>query len=96
MQAQRLLQGGLELRPDGRFFYTFDYGAVSEESEGRWTLEDGKVLLTTHLMPAPSQCDRGFAQACFNKTPLTAEGDNLVLYRWDARIVFKRVQPRPR
>ena len=88
--------GGLELQPNGRFRYAFDYGAVSEESEGTWAVRDGTVLLTTDPMPPPAQCDRGFASACFRDTPLTADGENLILWRWDARIVLKPVQPRPR
>ena len=93
---QMEMAGGLELRPDGRFRYALDYGAVSEESEGRWAFEDGTVVLTTDPMPPKADCDRGFASACFDRSRLTSEGENLILYRWDARIVLKPVQPRPR
>ena len=93
---QMEMAGGLELSPDGRFRYGFDYGAVSEVSEGNWTFEDGKVVLTTDPMPPPAECDRGYAMACFNRTALTQDGENWILYRWDARIVLKPVQPRPR
>ncbi len=93
---QMEMAGGLELRPDGRFRYALDYGAVSEESEGRWTFEDGTVVLTTDPMPPKADCDRGFASACFDRSRLTSDGENLILYRWDARIVLKPVQPRPR
>ena len=65
-------------------------------SEGKWAVEGGAVLLTTDPMPPKSECDRGFASACFDRTPLVSEGDNLILNRWDARIVLKPVQPRPR
>lgn len=94
--SQMEMAGGLELSPDGRFRYAFDYGAVSEESEGRWLAEGDKVLLTTDPMPAPDECDRGFATACFDRTPLTREDGKLILFRWDARIVLRPVQPRPR
>ena len=93
---QMEMAGGLELQPNGRFRYAFDYGAVSEVSEGKWALEGGTVLLTTDPMPPKSECDRGFALACFDRTPLTGEGENLILWRWDARIVLKPYQPRPR
>jgi hypothetical protein len=93
---QMEMAGGLELQPDGRFRYAFDYGAVSEVSEGKWTVESGTVLLTTDPMPPKSECDRGFATACFDRTPLPHEGDNLILWRWDAKIRLKPVQPRPR
>jgi hypothetical protein len=94
--SQMEMAGGLELKPDGRFRYAFDYGAVSEESEGRWIFEDGAVVLTTDPMPPRAECDRGFASACFDRTRLTSEDENLVLYRWDAKIILKPVQPRPR
>jgi hypothetical protein len=93
---QMEMAGGLELQPNGRFRYAFDYGAVSEVSEGRWVIEGTNVLLTTDPMPPKAECDRGFASACFDRTPLTREGENFILWRWDARIVLKPVQPRPR
>jgi hypothetical protein len=93
---QMEMAGGLELKADGRFRYGFDYGAVSEVSEGKWTVENGTVLLTTDPMPPRSECDRGFASACFDGTPLPREGENLILFRWDAKIRLKPVQPRPR
>ena len=90
---QMEMAGGLELGPDGRFRYALDYGAVSEEAEGEWKIEGGTVLLTTNPMPPKAECDRGFASACFDRTPLAAEDGKLILYRWDARIVL---HPRPR
>ena len=93
---QMEMAGGLELQPGGRFRYAFDYGAVSEVSEGKWTVEGDTVLLTTDPMPPKSECDRGFASACFDRTPLGREGGNLILWRWDAKIRLKPVQPRPR
>ena len=83
--SQMEMAGGLELEPNGRFRYAFDYGAVSEESEGTWAIRDGTVLLTTDPMPPPAQCDRGFASACFRDTPLSVDDENLILWRWDAR-----------
>ena len=65
---QMEMAGGLELQPNGRFRYAFDYGAVSEEAEGSWKVEDGTVLLTTDPMPPRAECDRGYASACFNRT----------------------------
>jgi hypothetical protein len=178
--------GGLELMPDGHFRYGLDYGAASEQGEGRWVAKGGKILLTSDPMPkgpsfdlvkdepaAPGELwvqlappgfgdfttnlnavvtlkngsrqeirddggghmpvdarsvtaiqpvvpiygditsaipispDRGhrltvrfmpndLGKPRFNGEPLTREGDTLVLYRYDAKIVFKPVQPRPR
>lgn len=93
---QMEMGGGLELRSDGRFRYALEYGAVSEGSEGRWTLDGGTVLLTTDPMPEAAECDRGYASACFRRTPLAIDGENLILLRWDARIVLKPSQPLPR
>jgi hypothetical protein len=94
---QMEMAGGLELRADGRFAYGLDYGAVSEVAEGRWeSAADGGVVLTTEPMPPAAECDRGFASACFRETRLVREKDMLILYRWDARIALKPVQPRPR
>ena len=93
---QMEMAGGLELRSDGRFRYALEYGAVSEQSEGKWAAEGAAVLLTTDPMPPATECDRGFASACFNRTPLTVEDENLILWRWDAKIRLKPVQPRPR
>ena len=90
---QMEMAGGLELRTDGRFRYALEYGAVSEEAEGIWTMGDGTVRLTTDPMPPKHECDRGYASACFDRTPLQAEGGELILWRWDAKIRF---QPRPR
>ena len=93
---QMEMAGGLELRPDGRFRYSFDYGVVSEEAEGKWTGVGSTVFLTTNPMPPKNECDRGFGSACFDRTPLVSEDGDLILYRWDARIVLRKVQPRPR
>jgi hypothetical protein len=90
---QMEMGGGLELRPDGRFRYALEYGAVSEGAEGNWTLDSGTVRLTTDPMPPKDECDRGYASACFDRTPLQPEGEELILRRWDAKIRF---QPRPR
>ena len=89
----REMAGGLELSPDGRFRYAFDYGAVSEESEGKWSAAGDSVLLTTDPMPPKAECNRGFASACFDRTPLVRDGENLILMRWDARIVLRPVEP---
>jgi hypothetical protein len=184
---QMEMAGGLELMPDGRFRYALEYGAVSEQGEGRWLAKGEEVALTSDPMPrapafevlkdepaAPGElwvslAPPGFGnwtaplelivtlrgssepfsiragadghvpldgkmatsiqpvvpvyglpgppipltaasghkillrfqandlgRARFDREPLTREGDTLVLYRYDAKIVFKPVQPRPR
>ena len=183
---QMEMNGGLELTPEGRFRYALDYGAASEQGEGRWVDKDGRVLLTSDPMPKrpsfevlkddpapagelwlelappgfgdfttnlemiatfkdgsreeirddgdghmpveskmpvsiqvmvpiygdlsppiPLSADRGhrltlrfmandLGKARFDSEPLTREGDTLVLHRYDAKIIFKPAQPRPR
>jgi len=51
--SQMEMGGGLELRPDGTFRYQLDYGAVSESAEGKWSVADGVVRLTSDPMPRP-------------------------------------------
>ena len=41
------MAAGLELKADGRFEYGLSYGALDEQAEGVWTVENGQVLLTT-------------------------------------------------
>ena len=43
----------LELTADGRFRYALDYGAVSEQAEGKWTSDGRSVRLTSAPMPKP-------------------------------------------
>ena len=184
---QMEMAGGLELTPDGRFRYALEYGAVSEQGEGRWLARRDQVILTSDPMPrapefevvkdepAPpgelwvSLAPPGFGswtaplemlvtlrgetepwavranadgsvsldgkvatsirplvpvygisgaaiplsgpaghkfllrfapndlgKARFENEPLRVEGETLVLYRYDAKIIFKPVQPRPR
>lgn len=181
------MAGGLELTTDGRFRYALEYGAVSEEGEGRWSAKRDLVTLTSDPMPRapafevvkdepappgelwvslappgfgswtaqleilvtfrgepePSMIRAGadgrvpldgkvatsirplvpvygvatgpiplsgqaghkillrfapndLGKARFDREPLAVEGDTLVLRRYDARIVFRPVQPRPR
>lgn len=52
---QMEMAGGLELSPNGRFRYSLEYGAASEEAEGDWTAEGDIVRLTSNPVPkAPS------------------------------------------
>ena len=48
---QMEMGGALELRGDGHFRYAFTYGAVDEESEGRWASDGKSVRLTSDPMP---------------------------------------------
>ena len=48
---QMEMGGGLELKPDGRFRYALEYGAVSERGEGKWAFANGRVELTSDPMP---------------------------------------------
>jgi hypothetical protein len=48
---QMEMAGGLELRPDGRFRYALEYGAASEQGEGKWRMLGDTVVLTSDPMP---------------------------------------------
>ena len=53
-ESQQMEVGAaLELKADGHFRYQLDYGAVSEQAEGRWTSDGKAVRLTT--APGPKQ-----------------------------------------
>ena len=51
--GQSEIAAGLELRADHRFRYGLSYGALDEEAEGRWTVADGAVLLTSDPVTPP-------------------------------------------
>lgn len=59
----------LLLRPDGRFQYFLNSGALDEQAEGRWSAGDGTVTLVTEPKPVPPR----FAPAA----PGRAEGTRL-------------------
>jgi hypothetical protein len=50
---QMEMAAGLELKADGRFEYALSYGAMDEQAAGRWTVGDGKLLLTSDPVKAP-------------------------------------------
>jgi hypothetical protein len=74
----------LELEPDGTFAYALDYGAVSETAEGRWSAAADRVLLTATKM------DGAWREQSFKDTPLTLDGDALLLQRYGVTIRFVR------
>lgn len=73
----------LELEADGKFAYALDYGAVSEIAEGRWTAAPGQVVLTATKM-------EGARDPAFKDTPLTIDGDSLLMQRYGVTIRFVR------
>lgn len=73
----------LELEADGKFAYALDYGAVSEFAEGRWTAVPGRILLTATTM-------EGARDPVFKDTPLTIDGDSLLMQRYGVTIRFVR------
>jgi hypothetical protein len=49
---QMEVAAGLELKANGRFRYALSYGALDEEAQGKWTVGDRGVLLTSdHVVP---------------------------------------------
>jgi ankyrin repeat protein len=41
------LATGIRLQRDGTFLYMLTYGAMDEEQQGRWTVKDGRLYLTS-------------------------------------------------
>ena len=80
----------LELKADGTFLYSLDYGAVSEASEGHWRTDGGSVRLDSdplsmELMTSIERSDAGFVDE-----PLAVEDGALVLRRYDTLFTFFR------
>ena len=48
---QMEMAGGLELSANGHFRYALEYGAASEQAEGKWRSDGVSVLLTSDPMP---------------------------------------------
>jgi hypothetical protein len=48
---QMEMAGALELSPNGRFRYALEYGAASEQGEGKWRMLGDTVVLTSDPMP---------------------------------------------
>lgn len=85
------MAGALELQPTGRYRYLFDYGAVSEASEGRWTVAGGAVRLTASSRPKAADPERSWA--AFDSEPLAFDGATLVMRRYETAIRFLPVGP---
>ena len=51
--SQMEVAAELWLKPDGHFLYQLSYGALDEESSGRWTVNGDKVILTGDPVKAP-------------------------------------------
>ena len=77
----------LELLPDGRFRYQLDYGAVSEGAEGRWTIRDGVLYLTSTRFAG------AWKEHTFKDEPLPIDQGDLLLRRYGRVIRFEREEP---
>ena len=52
--GQTEVAASLRLGEDGRFDYFMSYGAVDETASGTWTVNDGRVVLTSDPVEAPA------------------------------------------
>ncbi len=80
---QMEVAAAIDLEADGKFAYALDYGAVSEVSEGSWTMEGQTIYLTSTRM------EGGHKQAAFAREPLAIDSGALLLKRYDITIRFK-------
>lgn len=90
--SQMEMAGALELRADGRFRYSLDYGAISEAAEGRWSMSANAVKLTSEPMNPDTLYDMERNDADLQGEVLAIDGDTLVMDRYDARMFFRRVR----
>lgn len=88
---QMEMAGAIELAASGRFRYAFDYGAVSEAAEGRWSRREGMVNLTSDVPTSRLDPERSIAN--FADEALAVDGETLVLRRYDAIIRFEKIKP---
>ena len=80
----------LELKDDGTFRYSLDYGAVSEAAEGHWSSADGVVTLTSDPLGLDLMREIERSDAAFADEPLAIEEGALVLQRYDTLFTFYR------
>ena len=80
----------LELKGDGTFRYSLDYGAVSEAAEGHWTAADGVVTLTSDPLGLDLMREIERSDAAFADEPLAIEDGALVLQRYNTLFTFYR------
>lgn len=86
---------GLDIGRDGRFRYFLSEGAVDERAEGRWTCEQGRLLLTTEPTSRPAEyrlerVSRGH-EAPFSLRLTWPDGDGIPTV--DFRIAFDEGEP---
>jgi hypothetical protein len=80
----------LELKADGTFRYSLDYGAVSEAAEGHWTATDGIVRLDSDPLSFDLMREIERSDAGFNDEELAVEDGALVMQRHDTIFTFYR------
>ena len=76
----------LVLEPNGKFHWYLVYGALDMFADGKWTLKDGKVVLTSERGP-------NLPEPGFDRLVLTREGESL---RPEGKPgLYERVGPKP-
>ena len=80
----------LELKADGSFQYSLDYGAVSEAAQGHWSAAEGMVRLTSEPLPSALMLEIERSDAGFDGETLAIDDGALVLQRHDTIFTFHR------
>lgn len=80
----------LVLKANGTFFYSLDYGAVSEAGQGHWLAKDGVVRLDSEPLTIDLMREIERSDAAFANEPLRVDEGALVLRRWDTVFTFYR------
>lgn len=83
----------LDLRADGTFHYSLDYGAVSEIAKGQWAATGDVVRLTSDPLPPGLLIEFERSDAGFDDEPLAVDDGALILQRHDTIFIFHRDEP---
>ena len=87
---QMEVAAALELKADGSFQYSLDYGAVSEAAEGQWAAAEGIVRLTSEPLAPDFLREIERSDAAFADEALAIDDGALVLQRHDTIFTFHR------
>ena len=84
--GQMEIAAALELTKDGKFRYALSYGALDEMASGRWTAENGTVVLSVEQY----QSNDPYAEERFGPSVLKIEDGDLTIPRHDRLLRFRK------
>ena len=84
--GQMEIAAALELTKDGQFRYVLSYGALDEMASGRWTAENGTVVLSVEQY----ESNDPYAEGGFGASVLTLEDGVLIIARHERMLRFRK------